>query len=178
MARVARGDRAAYGQLVHRHALRFRQVAYRLLGDMDAAEDMVQDAFVRLWIWAERFNPGKAKFTTWFYRVVTNRCLDEKRKKHPAQLKETFDMIDDRQRIEGEIAEQEKRRLLMAGLAQLSNRQQLAITLTYMDEISNQEAADIMELKIKAFESLLLRARRKLKGLLKDHKSSLLDMHD
>src|SRR5690606_25784533 len=82
LARVAAGDHPAFAQLVRRHATRFYRVAYRFTADRQEAEDVVQDAFIRLWEKPQRFEAGKgAAFSTWFYRVVVNLCLDRQKKK-------------------------------------------------------------------------------------------------
>jgi len=174
MSRVTLGDQKAYGLLVHRHGLKFRALAYRMLGDMALAEDIVQDAFLKLWTRAEAFDAKKAKFTTWFYRIVANRCVDEKRKKKPVALPDGFDAPDGRTAADEELSVQDRNRLLMNALDELSGRQRLSVTLSYLDGMSNLEAAEVMKLNIKAYESLLLRSRAKLKSLLSDQRGELL----
>lgn len=173
---VASGDKEAYGRLVRKYAGQFRVVAFRLLGDMSLAEDMVQDAFIKLWTNAHGFNAGKAKFSTWFYRVVVNKCLDEKRKKRPLSLPEDYDAVDEGEATDSALERQGGHKVLKGALNSLSERQRLALTLSYLDQLSNQEAADIMELKLKAYESLLLRARANLRKLLASQKQELLEV--
>nr|WP_281501680.1 sigma-70 family RNA polymerase sigma factor [Kordiimonas laminariae] len=174
MVQVAEGNKGAFRQLTLRHGMRYRALAYRFLGDMARAEDLVQDAFVKLWTNADSFNAGKAKFTTWFHRVVVNRCLDEKRKKTIEQLPENFDQVDQTASVEVLLEKDAVGKRLSRALDALSERQQTAVKLSYFDELSNQEAADVMGLKLKAFESLLVRSRTKMRQVLAAEKTDLL----
>jgi RNA polymerase sigma-70 factor (ECF subfamily) len=86
---IQEGSHDAFVELVGRHAKRFYGVAYRLLFSKNDAEDAVQQAFLRLWERRSFWDSHKgAKFTTWFYRVVVNLCLDNKRRKKPMPLSE------------------------------------------------------------------------------------------
>ena len=163
MAAVCRADTAAYQRLVHRHALRYRALAYRFLGDRDAAEDCVQDAFTALWQKPDRFNPHKARFTTWFHRVVINRALDMKRRKPHQGLPAGFDVADNRPTAADQLMEQQKWQGIHQAINALPDRQALAVRLVYFDGLSNQSAAAVLKLHIKAFESLLGRARAALR---------------
>src|ERR1700693_4250133 len=80
VARVGRGDRAAAQLLMRRHLPKMLGLARRMLSDSVEAEDAVQDAFMRLWTHAARWQPGKAKFETWLYRVTLNKCFDRLRR--------------------------------------------------------------------------------------------------
>lgn len=173
--RVANGDRTAFGMLVDRHALRYRALALRYLGDVALAEDLVQEAFVKLWTHARRFNADKARFTTWFHRVVVNRCLDEKRRKKPEALPEEYDQPDESPSVEHALMETDGNTSLKRALDALSDRQRLAVTLSYFDELSNVEAAEAMEMNLKAYESLLVRARAKLREALIAEKQQLFE---
>ncbi len=138
------------------------------------AEEMVQECFVKLWTRPQSFDGTKAKFTTWFHRVVVNRCLDELRRKKPAPLPEGFDTPDHRPTAEASLEADGGRQILMAALARLSDRQKQALTLSYLDGFSNMEAAGIMDLNIKAYESLLVRSRAKIREELKAEKADLM----
>ncbi len=177
--RVCSGDRLAFACLVERHGLRFRAIAVRTCGDQMMAEEMVQEAFVKLWTRPDKFDPGrfdarKAKFTTWFHRVVVNRCLDELRRKRPEALPEGFDAVDNRPGADTVMSRDRGLKQLFAALEHLPDRQRSALTLSYLDGYSNIDAAEIMELNIKAFESLLVRARAKMREELGKNKTDLL----
>jgi len=89
-------------------------------------------------------------------------------------LPDGFDAPDGRTAADEELSAKDRNRLLMNALDELSDRQRLSVTLSYLDGMSNLEAAEIMELNIKAYESLLLRSRAKLKSLLSDQRGELL----
>lgn len=166
VARLASGDQTAMQALINRHGIRFRGLAYRLMGDMDTAEDMVQEAFLKLWRAPDRFDASKARFTTWFYRVVWNRCLDEMRKRTFDALPESYDKADDSIAADTRIEESQTAQAMRVRIAMLKERPRQAISLTALEGLSNREAAEIMDMNIKAFESLLLRARAKLKAII------------
>ncbi|GHF15744.1 RNA polymerase sigma factor [Kordiimonas sediminis] len=173
MQRVQAGDALAYDQLVRRHADRFRLLAIRTLGNTALAEDMVQECFVKLWTRPQSFDAEKSKFTTWFYRVVVNRCLDEKRRKSPAQMPEGFDKADDRVTADKAIENNQATAHIHKAVNSLKENQKLAVTLCYFDGLSNAEAAEIMGLKVKALESLLVRARAKLRDTIAKGRSEV-----
>ena len=173
--RVAGGDHAAYATLVARHADRFLAVAQRVLGNRAEAEDALQDAFVKLWTRAERFDPHTARFTTWFYRIVVNRCLDMHRRRKPEPLPEGFDRADEAPGAEAAIAASDRSRRVQAALAGLPERQRVAVTLCYFEGLSNKEAADVLEVGVKGLESLLSRARAGLRKDLQEEKADLME---
>ena len=80
LMRIASDDRDAFARLVERHADRGFALALRILKNSDDAEDVVQDSFLKLWTHRKRMEIGRAKFSTWLYRVITNRCIDLRRK--------------------------------------------------------------------------------------------------
>jgi len=168
MAEVAAGSAAAYAVLVERWAVKCRALAFRMTRNMAQAEDMVQDVFVKLWTRAELFDAGKAKFGTWLYRMVVNRCLDEARRRKPEALPEDYDAMDEGMNAEELLADTAERQMIREAVETLPDRQRTAVVLTYFEELSNQEAADVMEIHLKAFESLLVRARKSLRTLLED----------
>ena len=166
VARVAAGDRAAYACLVDRHLDRTVAVARRILGSTAAAEDVAQEAFLRLWRGADRFRPQEARFTTWFHRITVNLCLDQHRRPVHGALELAGDPADPGA---DPAAALEKSRLdaaLEAAVAALPERQRAAIALTYQAGLSNAEAAASLTLSVKALETLLVRARRTLRESL------------
>lgn len=101
--RVAAGDASAYRQLVDRHVPRTLRLARRLTGNASDAEDVTQDAFLRLWQHGHRWQAGRARFTTWFYRIVVNLCIDRRRRPAFAPLEAAGDPVDDRPDAAAEI---------------------------------------------------------------------------
>ncbi len=166
-ARIAEGCETSFQVLMTRHVNMHLAFAERLMGNRAEAEDIVQDAFAKLWLHAGKFDPKKSKFKTWFYRVVMNRCLDMKRKKKPVSLPENFEKTDEKANLDKHLERTERGRIIQEALKEIPDRQRAAITLCYFEELTNKEAADILGLKLKALESLLTRGRRNLETLLK-----------
>ncbi len=167
-ARIAEGSQQSFQILMTRHVNKHLAFAERIMGNRVEAEDIVQDAFAKLWLHAGKFDPAKSKFTTWFYRVVMNRCLDVKRKKKPVALPEDFEKADDRATPDVDYAKAQQGLVIQKALQEIPGRQRAAISLCYFEELSNKEAAEILGLKLKALESLLTRGRKNLEGLLKE----------
>ena len=171
LALIQEGSQQAFSVLVQRHTDRFYRLAYRYLQSKEAAEDVIQDAFVKLWEdpgrWqAERNN----KFTTWFYRVVVNSCLDWQKKKKPIELGDRELLIaDDRETPDITMLHAEQQRILEKEIAALPERQRIALNLCFDEGLSNQEAAEVMGLKLKALQSLVMRAKTTLKERLKNY---------
>ena len=168
MPRVGAGDQAAYTVLVERHLARNLGFAARLLGDRAEAEEIMQEAFLKLWRGAANWQPGGARFTTWFYRVVLNLCIDRQRKRRGRHvpLDDAGDQPDGRQGADAHIHDRQVGRQIDGALAQLPERQREAVTLCYLQGLSNREAADVLQVNIKALESLLTRGRAALKQRL------------
>jgi RNA polymerase sigma-70 factor (ECF subfamily) len=170
LALIQQGSTQAFALLVTRHAERFYRLAYRYLQSRDDAEDVVQDAFLKLWenpaIWRPKHNH---KFTTWFYRVVVNLCLDFRKKKKPETLDDDLPVIDDRAPVEETIMRVQEQRLLEKEIAVLPERQRTALNLCFDEGLSNREAAEIMGINLKALQSLIMRAKATLKERIKPY---------
>ncbi len=171
VARVGRGDRAAAQALMARHLPKMASLARRMLSDPAEAEDAVQDAFLRLWTHAARWQPGNAKFETWLYRVTLNKCYDRLRRRPTARLDEAADVADAAPGPAAVFEQAVVARQIAEALAELPERQRAAIELCHHQGCGNIEAAEIMGISVEALESLLARGRRTLKarlGHLKD----------
>lgn len=169
LRRIQDGNHAAFASLVRRHAKRFYGVAYRIVHDRDDAEDLVQAAFLKLWerpdLWDQR---KQTKFTTWFYTVVTNLCLDHAKRKRPLPLPDAIELVDGAPGQDDLLDGKQRRAALDRLIRRLPERQQLALNLCFYEELSNQEAADIMGVNLKALQSLIMRAKTTLKEQLKE----------
>lgn len=163
LRRVAAGDRTAFGLLMRRHVDRAHALAYRIAGNRSDAEDVVQDTFLKVWTKAALWRPGTAQFSTWLYRVVFNRCLDLKRRPRSDSLDVVEEIGDDRPDALDGIEAVERQRRLAAAIAALPERQRAAVALTYTTGLANAAAAEVMEISVKAFESLLVRAKKELR---------------
>ncbi len=168
MIRVKKSDHDAFSLLVERHTNRFFKAAYRMYPNVEAAEDIVQEAFLKLWANPSMWNSGKsAKFTTWFYRVVVNLAIDYIRKNKNSKGFGALDRIIDNASSQEEVLEdKQKRALLENAICSLPERQKIALNLCFYEGLSNKDAAYIMDVKVKALESLLMRAKRSLKDIL------------
>ncbi|PZP85484.1 MAG: hypothetical protein DI582_05705 [Azospirillum brasilense] len=169
MAYVAKGDRRAFDWLVRQHLPRAYAIARRVLMNQADAEEAAQDAFTKLWVHAADWQEGKAKFTTWMYRIVVNASLDLARKrKLPTTSDETIlhAQADGDDSAEDRVMQHEEHVALQAALAHLTPAQRTAVSLCYFEELTNPEAARAMGLNVKALEGLLVRARKQLRGLL------------
>lgn len=165
--RAGRGDRLAASRLIARHSAKILSVCLRTLGDRSAAEDCAQETFLKLWRTADRWKPGAAKIETWLYRVATNACIDRLRRKRPDMTAdEVPDVADEAPLADARLIAAERRRTVDQALGELPNRQRLAIVLCHYEEMSNAQAAAVMNVSVEALESLLSRARKRLKESL------------
>lgn len=168
LERIAERDHGAFASLVRRHTARFFRVAYRFMGNRSETEDMVQDAFLKLWERPHLWQTGRnAAFTTWFYRIVVNQCLDFAKKRRPLQLLDDSWIEDDRQTHEKDMLDREKQMMLEREIAALPERQRTALNLCFYEGLSNKDAADIMGVRLKALQALLMRAKTTLKEHLR-----------
>jgi RNA polymerase sigma-70 factor (ECF subfamily) len=167
LARIRQGDKAAFATLVQRHARRFYRLAYRFVHHRAEAEDMVQEAFIKLWAEPTLWQADRgASFTSWFSRIIINRCLDARRKKTSLPLDAAMELADHRLSAEQMLIDAQQHQRLEAEIARLPERQRIALNLCFNDGISNQQAADVMQLPLKALQSLLMRAKTTLKQRL------------
>ena len=172
MQLVGAGDRAAFGTLMQRHLSRTVRLAARMLGGGEAqAEDVAQEAFVRVWRhaanWQDSATHG-ARFTTWLYRIVLNIVIDEKRKRVNVGIYEVAEPVDASLNAEGLMAQREASKRVRDAMGQLPDRQRAALVLCFFEGFSNREAADQLGVGVKALESLLVRARKSLRDMLKN----------
>ncbi|WAH56916.1 RNA polymerase sigma factor [Pseudomonas silvicola] len=168
LARIGKNEPAAVNEMVSRKLPRLLALASRLLGDADEARDVAQESFVRIWKQAARWRPGQARFDTWLHRVALNLCYDRLRRRQERPLDDTalHDLADPALAPEQQLEAHDTRARMDAALAALPPRQREAIVLQYYQELSNIEAAALMEISVEALESLLSRARRNLRDYL------------
>ena len=167
MARVSAGDSHAFRVLVARHADRTLATAWRVSGSRADAEDLVQEAFLRVWRSAASFKPEKARFTTWLHRLTLNLGVDRWRRRRPTVELEAANDVADPSADALAVAEQSEESAAVAqALSLLPERQRMAVTLCYYEGMSNAEAAEALGVPVGALEALLVRGRRKLRSLL------------
>jgi RNA polymerase sigma-70 factor (ECF subfamily) len=166
MARIAGADARAFEVLVARHADRTFGLASRITRNAADADEVVQEAMLRVWSNAPRWRP-QAAFRTWLYRVVINLCLDRRRHAPFAALDAAGDPPDDAPDAAARVEVGETARLVAAGLDALPERQRVALVLTYYEELSNADAAAVMATSVSGIEALLVRAKRALRQSLR-----------
>ena len=176
LMRVANGDAGAARVLALRLGPRAFAQAARILKDQAEAEDVAQDALMRLWKVAPRWRQGEAQVTTWLYRVVANLCTDRLRKGRrvaPGGLDAAPEMVDETPSAEARMMTQARGAALTAALAQLPERQRQAVELRHLEGMSTPEIAEVMEIGVEAVESLTARGKRKLAELLAGQRENL-----
>lgn len=167
MVLVAQGHKLAFDQLVRRHLPRAHAVAAHICGSTSDADDIAQEAFTRIWLRAATWRDDKAKFVSWFYRILTNVAIDRARQRKSSDSDIDWDAIpDSAPTADVLVADRQTHRRVQAAVASLPERQRTVLTLCYFEGFSNQQAAEILGLHVKALEGLLVRARRTLKDKL------------
>lgn len=174
LAHAGRGSAAAFRELVQRHLPAVLAIARRMLRDDAEAEDVAQEAFLRLWRAAADLDVGPAGARPWLRRVASNLCIDRIR---AGQRTEVTDEVPEGEAEPSQlrlVTETELSAHVDAALKQLPERQRLALTLFHYEGMSQIEVGEIMGVSGEAVESLLGRARRTLKAALKDQWRQLL----
>lgn len=168
------GDPKAARTLAARLTPRILGFAARMLGDRVEAEDVAQEAMLRLWCQAPKWRQGEAKVTTWLYRVVSNLCVDRLRKtRETVELDVAPDPADGSPGAEAGLLQAARVAALDAALRDLPERQRQAVVLRHIEGLANPEIAAVMEIGVEAVESLTARGKRALVGALGDRREEL-----
>ena len=173
LRRYAAGDPAAAQLLLDRLAPRLYRLALRLLGDPAEAEDVVQEAMLRLWQIAPRWQPGAAQPATWVYRVAMNLATDRLRRRRGVGLDSVAEPADPAPAPHEAMLTADRERALEGALAQLPDRQRQAVVLRHIEGMSNPEIAALMDVGVEAVESLTARGKRRLVDLLSARREDL-----
>lgn len=171
----ANGEQSAARDLTQRLAPRAFGVALRVLGDRAEAEDVAQEAMMRLWRMAPDWQPGTAKVSTWLYRVTLNLCLDIKRRRRGgmARLDDVPDPPDPGESAAEHLQQVARADALQSALGALPDRQREAVVLRHLEGLSNPEIAEVMEISTEAVESLTARGKRALGRALAGRRDEL-----
>jgi RNA polymerase sigma-70 factor (ECF subfamily) len=181
MLRVKRGDMQAFEALVEKYKQPIVNLMYRMLHDLDEAEDLAQNVFIRVHQSASRYEVS-AKFSTWIFTIARRLCLNEirRRGRHPADSLESSQSDSEEQApkqyedvktfsppdtfLQGELAQK-----IDEALGALPEKQRLAIVLCRQEELSYEEIAKVLECSVPATKSLIHRGRETLKEKLKPY---------
>ncbi len=174
---AGQGDRQAFGALLERHHRSVVQFVYRYLSlaDRQTAEDLAQDIFLSVWKSAPSYEP-RGRAMVWLYRVATNACLNYRRN---WRLRRTVSLDPDVHREAGaqeygssvpdgatSAIASEEAASVRAAVAQLPSRERAAVVLRHFHELSYTDIAEVLGLSVPAVESLLFRARKRLRAIL------------
>jgi RNA polymerase sigma-70 factor (ECF subfamily) len=173
MLKLGRQDMSALGELVQRHQERVLEVAFRTLGKWDLAEDVAQEAFLRVHRAAGNYQP-KARFTTWLYRIVVNLCLDEKRRRARNGTSLENITVEAQTESNSDVAEKKEiAQLVRNAVNGLPERQRIALVLHRYEGLSHGQIAEVTGWTGSAVESLLVRAYANLREKLSKMKYSV-----
>ena len=175
LARIADEDRGAFTSLMRRHGKTVRGLAFAFSGRAADADDVTQEVFIMLWRRPSAWKPGRAAFSTWLYRVVANRCLDQARRQKLRRFLpfgEVADPVDEApsayDALAGRDALAEAGRMIRA----LPEKQRLALLLAVQADKSNAEIASVLGVSEGAAEQLLVRARRTLRAMMENKETA------
>ena len=161
------GNGDALEGLVTKYQKMVYSLAYRLTNDMDAAQDVTQETFIKVMKGMKTFKM-KSSFKTWVYRVATNVCLNHMRKKNPATLELDAAVVQSSSNVLTSMITQEQGIHLKRALHRLTERQKLAVTLRTMEGLSCRETADIMGCSEGAVKAHYHNGVKRLKEILKE----------
>ncbi|MDX5383636.1 MAG: RNA polymerase sigma factor [Rhodobacterales bacterium] len=173
LRRFALGDAAAARALTLRLTPRVHAHAMRLLGDRAEAEDVTQEAMLRLWRIAPDWREGEAKVSTWLYRVTANLATDRLRKRRAVALDSVPEPEDAAPGPAGLLQDKARAAALQRALAALPERQRQAVVLRHLEGLGNPEIAGIMDISAEAVESLIARGKRALTAALSGQRAEL-----
>jgi len=168
LAEARRGSKEAFGELINAYQSPVFNLAYRMLGNADEAEQAAQEAFIRAWTRLDSYDPAH-KFSTWLLSITSNYCIDQLRKRrahllsiegplppHPALMSENTDGPEE------QATATERQESVQQLLNTLPDDYKQAVVLRYWYDMSYEEIAEVMETSVSAIKSRLFRARRQM----------------
>ncbi|MCL6559746.1 MAG: RNA polymerase sigma factor [Firmicutes bacterium] len=166
------GDLQAYGALVERYQHKVYNLAVKMVSDREDARDLTQDIFMQIFQTLPRFR-GDSSFSTWVYRVASNKCLDFARKKKSEREKvnlSTFDLenlpSDSRGSPEEHAIRDDENHRLKRALESLPKDYLIVIVLQHFQQMSYKEIAEVLDVPVKTVATRLYRAKSMLKERL------------
>ena len=169
MLRLQEGDETALEEVVHRHQKNVLNLIYRYLGDATTAEDVSQEAFLRVYRARTSYTPT-AKFTTWLYRITVNLCLNQIRSRKAAgpQVAPIGDLVEEPagDSPDARLDREDLQKAVKAAVDALPENQRMAVVLARYEDMSYEEISEVMNLSLEAVKSALHRAKETLKEKL------------
>jgi RNA polymerase sigma-70 factor, ECF subfamily len=166
---TAQGDHEAFERLVRRYQNPLLNFITRYLGDRSAAEDLVQEVFLKVYQAAPRFNP-RGRVSSWIFKIAYNLSLNELKRRSRLRKMEDHELYreDSADRGSTEAAAcHEAAEEFLAALNDLAEDQRAALLLRVNEELSYREISEIMGASVQSVESLLFRARKRLRQSLR-----------
>ncbi|MGB8954010.1 MAG: RNA polymerase sigma factor SigW [Tumebacillaceae bacterium] len=178
--RAQKGDRMAFAELVELYKDKLYNLAYRMMGNAQEAEDVAQEAFLRAYKNLDSYN-AKHKFSTWIYRIATNLCIDKMRKKKPdysldaavdgIEGADMYTRIASSERTpEEEYVRAETQTEVQAAIESLPDNYRAAVVLKYMHDMSLQEIAEVLEVPVSTVKTRIHRGREALRASLSQNR--------
>lgn len=168
ISRAAAGDPQAFERLVDRHLGRVHRLAWRSLGNNADAQEVAQETFLRAFTQLPTWQPHRARFSTWLYRVAFNLCQDHLRSRRDWVPVEDVELIDSASEPDTRLDQGQRWLRIEDAIARLPQRQREALLLCHYEGESNASAAAVLGVSVTALESILARARRNLRAMLPD----------
>lgn len=164
LLRVGAQDRVAFKQLYDATSRRLFGLALRILKRRDAAEDVLQDAFVRVWLHAARYDPDRGAPMPWLWRILRNAAIDRLRRDHADHA----DIDDYAERLSAPEAPVDARIDLSSGLSKLGAKKSHALGLAFVDGYTHEEIAEELAAPLGTVKSQLRRSLEQLRHHLDD----------
>lgn len=174
--KVKKGDQRAFTALIELYQHKVYQICFRMVGNRHEAEDLAQEAFLRVYLNIESFDSDK-KFSSWLYRIATNLTIDRLRKKKPdyyldaeiagaegmtmyAQLAADVELPED------QVVGLELQEAIQKEMIQLPPKYRSVIVLKYMEDLSLKEISDILNIPVATVKTRVHRGREALRKRL------------
>ena len=186
MLEVRDDSASAFEELMIRYQSRVVTVLHHMIGDIDQAEDLTQEVFMRVYRSRKNYQPG-AKFVTWLFTIANNVALNAIRSRgrrkelqieshesgvHAANPLDAMAVAGSAQMPARRLDKAEMRQIVQLAIESLNERQRMAVLLNKFEGMSYQEIADTMEMTPQAIKSLLSRARCNLRDILAPYMES------
>lgn len=175
MLRVRGGDAASFDELLRRYRSPLVKYFYRMVRDHALAEDLAQDAFLRVYKARHRYRPD-ARFTTWLYRIATNLALNAIRDSKGQRRQDgngsaedgetSFEFVDPKASVEQQLIETDRGRMIREAIKGLPDNQRAAVILHKYQDVGYRQIAGILKVSESAVKSLLFRAYETLRERL------------